>query len=579
MHIFVTGSTGFVGSNFIEELKGRLKSTDKVYLMTRKVYHYDDSRFVSIKGDLESIGDNSEFKKAILECEYVYHIAANATFGNKEDYEKTNYKPTQNIVDILKKSKKLKNFIFISTIGAVDRSKSDNCKNPLNKDSIPSPKSKYGESKLKSERYIQESNISYTIIRPTWVYGKNMRSKSHINLFVTMVYQKSIITRINFPGKVSLIHVKDLAKSLVNCIDNKKVIGKTYFAETESKSMGDIFNIIHKKVFNKNASQIPILSFRGIVGKVHPAMPVPASNLFVDYLCAVDDDFKKDLLKKAGSTRPIMFEDGVDDVISTNVLASGYWVITGANSGIGLALARKLKAQKKNLILIDKDIGLISKEFHSNISESSAGSSDQKSVIIKADLSKFEEIEKAVEHINSYPIYCLVNNAGIGYRKSFQEINLEEIQKIIAVNIKAHLFITKLLLGKLKKEGSVIVNIASSVAYNPLPNMLMYSSTKAFISNWSESLTYELKDTNKVITFSPSGTNTKFQENSGVKKEKEGKGLMTPEQVADKIISAVKHNKSVVILGLKTKILLMIATILPRKINILFWGKLFEKMR
>jgi len=569
MHIFVTGASGFVGSNFIEELKDRLKDDDKVFLLLRKERHFEDSRFKCVKGNLENIEHIINFREIILGCEYVFHIAANATFGNKEDYEKTNYKPTQAIVDLLKKSRKLKNFIFISTIGAVDRHKKDNCKLPLNKESVPSPKSKYGESKLKSEVYIQKSNIPYTIIRPTWVYGKNMRQKSHINLFVTMVCQKSIITKINFPGKVSLIHVKDLAKSLVHCINNKNVIRKIYFAETENKSMGEIFSIIYKKIYKRNVSQIPILSFKSIVRRVHRVMPIPASNLFIDYLCASDPDFKKDLLKKV---EPIKFDKGVDDVISTNTLASGYWIITGANSGIGLALARKLKEQKKNLILVDKDISIISKEFKSNATKTNT-------IIIKADLSKFEEIENVVRHITSYPIYCLVNNAGIGYRKSFHEISLEEIQKIISVNIKAHLFLTKLLLEKLKKEGSVIVNIASSVAYNPLPNMLMYSSTKAFISNWSESLTYELKDTNKVITFSPSGTNTNFQENAGVKKEKEGKGLMTPEQVADKLILAVKHNKSVVILGLKTKILLMIATILPRKINILLWGKLFEKMR
>jgi len=567
MHTFVTGASGFVGSNFIDELRGRLKADDKVFLLLRKERHFKDSRFVCVKGSLEDIEHTANLREVILGCDYVFHIAANATFGNKEDYESTNYQPTKKIVDILKKSKKLKNFIFISTIGAIDRHKLDNCRLPLNKESIPSPKSKYGESKLKSEEYIQESKIPYTIIRPTWVYGKNMRQKSHINLFITMVCQKNIITRINFPGKVSLIHVKDLAKSLVHCIENKNVIGKIYFAETENKSMGDIFSTIYRKIYKNNISQfptqIPILSFRGIIRRVHRVMPVPASNLFIDYLCAVDHDFKKDLLKKV---EPIKFDKGVEDVISTNVLASGYWIITGANSGIGLALARKLKEQNKRLILVDKDIGVISKEFKS-------------SIVIKADLSKFNEIEDVVKQIASYPIYCLVNNAGIGYRKSFHDISLEEIQKIIAVNIKAHLFLTKLLLEKLKKEGSVIVNIASSVAYNPLPNMLMYSSTKAFISNWSESLTYELKDTNKVITFSPSGTNTNFQGNSGVKKEKEGQGLMTPEHVADKIILAVKHNKSVVILGLKTKILLMIAAILPRKINILLWGKLFEKMR
>jgi short-subunit dehydrogenase len=109
--------------------------------------------------------------------------------------------------------------------------------------------------------------------------------------------------------------------------------------------------------------------------------------------------------------------------------------------------------------------------------------------------------------------------------------------------------------------------------------MLLYSATKAFISNWSESLTYELRATNKVVTFSPSGTLTNFQKEAGVKVEKGGKGLLKPEHVADEIIKAVKTGKSVVILGLKTNMLLLFSKVLPRKTNIAFWGRLFEKMR
>jgi len=101
--------------------------------------------------------------------------------------------------------------------------------------------------------------------------------------------------------------------------------------------------------------------------------------------------------------------------------------------------------------------------------------------------------------------------------------------------------------------------------------MLMYSSTKAFISNWSESLTYELRDTNKVITFSPAGTNTNFQNSAGVKKEHDGKGLLTPEYVADQIIIAVKKHKTVVILDFKTKILLMISRFFQES-SILYCG-------
>jgi len=592
MHIFVTGASGFIGSVFIRLLQQRIDKDDSIILLLRSGILpetvSDDSRISIIKGDLESIRSTQQIKESLLKCEYVFHIAANATFGNNQDYEKTNYLPTKDIVDVLKHSKKLKNFIFLSTIGAFDRHKRDLCKSPITNESIPSPQSDYGRSKLLAEEYIIKSGIPYTIIRPTWVYGRNMRLKSHINLFVNMINRKSIITQINFPGKVSLIHVDDLARSLVQCIDNSEVIGKKYFAETENKSFGEIFRIINKKVNHKDGLILPVPNFgtKFFISHMHPLLPLQINNLFIDYLYAKDDSYKRDLLKKVTL---IKFQDGVDDVISTNALSSGYWVITGANSGIGFALAKKLHNLGKKLILIDKDIGNLagldnpSKKHKAENKYPKKNAlyrmKDREIIVIKADLSVKSDIYRVVKEIQKHTIRCLVNNAGIGFRKKFNDHTIEDIDRIIAVNVQSHVLITRMLLDKLKKEGSSIVNIASSIAYNPLPNMSMYSSTKAFISNWSESLTYELKDTNNIITFSPSGTNTNFQKNAGVKKEKDGKGLKTPEYVADKIIESVEKNKTVVILDFKTNMLLLVSKFLPRKFNILFWGKLFEKMR
>ena len=112
---------------------------------------------------------------------------------------------------------------------------------------IPYPRSRYGESKLKSETLIRDSGLPFTIIRPTWVYGEDMRTNSHINRFVSMVFERHPVARLAFPGKVSLIHVNDLATALVNCINYEAVIGRTYFAETEALPIGKIFALIAEK--------------------------------------------------------------------------------------------------------------------------------------------------------------------------------------------------------------------------------------------------------------------------------------------------------------------------------------------
>lgn len=558
MNIFITGATGFIGRSFLSQLLSAMKPEDRIFLLSRKEQGHEDGRIVTLIGNLSDI---PKFKNEILSSEYIFHLAANATFGGSCDYDEVNYKPVVKLSDMARESRCLKNLIFTSTIGAVDRGKNDTCQLPLTKNSTPSPTSLYGKSKLKAEEYIKGSGIPYTIIRPTWVYGRDMRTSSHINKFVSMVYQKSPFARLAFPGKVSLIHVDDLSAALVNCINNDRVINKTYFAESEALSIGDIFKTIYTKINHKNLVQIKLPSVKLFVGKLHSNLPLAVSNLFIDYLYAKDGEFKTDF--NLGGFKS--FINYVDDVISTNIHNSGYWVVTGANSGIGYELSKKLNHLNKKLILIDKDVDKIN--YFEN------------QVVIKADLSGLEALSELGNTIAKHRIFCLINNAGIGFRGSIKDLTVEEIKKIIDINVSYPPVFTKLLIDNLIKNESVIVNIASSVAFNPLPNMSVYAASKAFISSWSEALSYELKDTNKVITISPSGTYTNFQKNAGVRVTNEGKGLLTPEHVADRIIKSVYGKKGIIVLGGKTKVLLFIARFLPKGINIYFWGKLFEKLR
>jgi short-subunit dehydrogenase len=135
-----------------------------------------------------------------------------------------------------------------------------------------------------------------------------------------------------------------------------------------------------------------------------------------------------------------------------------------------------------------------------------------------------------------------------------------------------------LLINKLKKDKSVIVNIASSVAYNPLPGMATYAASKAFLLNWSLALGEELKATNKVITFSPAGTKTNFQNSAGVKNV-DSPSLFDAETVADAIIQAIKKKQMHTIMGIKTNLFILLIRLIPHKYRLALLSQIFEKNR
>lgn len=241
-----------------------------------------------------------------------------------------------------------------------------------------------------------------------------------------------------------------------------------------------------------------------------------------------------------------------------------YWVITGANNGIGLALAKNLKGKNKKLILVDKDRNNLEDFLDSKV--------------FVCDLSDLSALNGLCHELNQFSIGVLVNNAGVGFKKEFKDMSQKEIVLTMQVNTIAPMILANSLLDNLSKNKGVILNVGSSAGFNPLPGMSLYAASKAFLINWSSSIWYELKDKVFIITFSPSGTNTNFQRSAGVKNE-DGKGLLSPDHVAERMVEAVESRKSFVFLGFKNKLVGFVCKFFPSKFNVSFWGKLFSKMR
>ena len=562
MHtIFLTGATGFVGSHLLRRLLEH-PGVERVYALVRRAGSCpvrDNPRVVELVGTLEDVG---HFGKELLESDYVFHLGARATYGAGTVYDEVNHAPVRELVRILEQGRRLKNLVFCSSIGAVDRAPDDRSTQPLTLASPPHPASDYGRSKLAAERVLQASRVPHTILRLTWIYGAGMRRDSHINVLLDLARARHPVCHVAWPGRVSVIHVDDAVRAMLACLDNPAAINQSYFAVTESPPMGEILATLWSACHGERPRQLPPPAVASAVSRFHAHLPLSVSNLFISYLWAEGGAFARDLLP--GGSVP--FATGVADVLGTRSHDGDWWAITGANSGIGLALAEQLLAKGHRVLLVDRDT--------SALASLPAGPT---CVVVQADLGTDEGVAGVAREFNARRLRCIINNAGVGFKGSTLDVSEEQFHAMLAVNCNAPVMLVKQCLQRLVLEGTTIVNICSSVAYNPLPMMSLYAASKAFLLRWSLALAYELRKTNRVITFSPSGTRTAFQRNAGVKED--SGGLLRPEDVARRVLQAVHDGREHVVMGAQSRALLLVSRFLPDTASARLWGALFEASR
>src|SRR5262249_13692342 len=127
----------------------------------------------------------------------------------------------------------------------------------------------------------------------------------------------------------------------------------------------------------------------------------------------------------------------------------------------------------------------------------------------------FAECEKQGLKIN-----FLINNAGIGYIENFDTHDLKKIQEMITLNITTLTKLCYLFLPQLTENQGSILNVASQVAFEPVPQMAVYGATKSYVLNFTEALRVECEDKQvKVSALCPGPVYTRFYEKSNTTPE------------------------------------------------------------
>jgi NAD(P)-dependent dehydrogenase (short-subunit alcohol dehydrogenase family) len=176
-------------------------------------------------------------------------------------------------------------------------------------------------------------------------------------------------------------------------------------------------------------------------------------------------------------------------------------VITGGNSGIGLAAAKRFVSEDAYVFITGRRQDELDKAV---VTLGSAVTG------VQGDISNLDDLDRLFATVQAEKghVDILFANAGMGGRSSLGAISEEQFDKVFDVNVKGTLFTVQKALPLMRTGGSIILT-GSTTGSMGTPAFSVYSATKAAIRNFARSWALDLKGTGiRVNVLSPGATTT-----------------------------------------------------------------------
>jgi hypothetical protein len=240
-------------------------------------------------------------------------------------------------------------------------------------------------------------------------------------------------------------------------------------------------------------------------------------------------------------------------------------LVTGASSGIGAALARRIARDGRALVLVARRADRL--EALAAELRRDAGVAAQ---VIACDLVRPGGARELVEEVarRGLVVEWLVNNAGFGTSGRFDRLPVEGELDEIRLNVEALVELTRRCLpGMVERRRGVVMNVASVAGFAPGPYTATYNATKAFVVSFSEAIAAELKGTGvEVLCVCPGFTSTEFQEKAGIDVSRVPKlAWMSAETVADEAVRGVGRGP-ILVNGVMNSVLTTALRFVPRSL-------------
>ncbi|WP_395612381.1 SDR family NAD(P)-dependent oxidoreductase [Allosphingosinicella sp.] len=234
-------------------------------------------------------------------------------------------------------------------------------------------------------------------------------------------------------------------------------------------------------------------------------------------------------------------------------------LITGASAGLGAEFARQCAKRGEPLALAAR---------RRDRMEALAAELGGEVHIFEADLSKEGAAASLIAELaaEGLSVGTLINNAGFGLAGAFAERPLAKLSEMIDLNVRTLTELCHLVLPAMRERGKGgILNVASTAAFQPGPNMAVYYASKAYVLSFTEALHHELKGTGiNVSALCPGPTHSEFSDVADSHSPTLERMKMPAAPVVALGLDGLGRNKAVVIPGFKNKVGAQMSRLLPR---------------
>jgi uncharacterized protein len=246
-------------------------------------------------------------------------------------------------------------------------------------------------------------------------------------------------------------------------------------------------------------------------------------------------------------------------------------VITGASSGLGAIFADQLAKRGHSLVLAGRDekrLSAVAQRVDTNVE------------LVVGDLGTDAGIDALETHLAERDIDVLVNNAGFGTYGPFAEIDAARERELVAVNVDALVRLTHAVLpGMLARDRGGILNVASTIAFQPGPYQATYGASKAFVLSLSQALWAETRGTGVTVTaLCPGPTRTGFVDalGSDVSHTATYRRLAAPEPVVAAGLRALDRGHAVAVPGWRNRAMSTFGRLAPGPLSALMSGRMLQ---